>query len=535
MSQKNLSQHNRFLQALTPAVNAAKISEETESALLKLHAVGKELRFAAKAQLEELAAKAYDEDALLAVKLFFQTGDVRGGKGESAIFDACLSFLAKERPALLKELLPLIPLYARWDALLPFTADENVEIAGEAAAIVAGQLHDDVASLQALQKGERAKVSSLAKYLPTVPVKKAEDKNVLTALLKASNLSEREYVSALSELTAYLNEKQSSKRESAKLEAYATRQLLPYTAFLYKTISAKFHAYVTSLQDKTLEPSAKDVSPIEICHAYEIGDWRGIFTPNADYEALWAMLPKEETRKTLVVRDGSMSMTRLLCDSSHATMLEAADALTIYFSERLTGSFKNKFITFSVKPRLVSLTTAEALSDRLGLIESHEECNNMDFTAVLDLILDAAVSEILKQEDLPSYILFLTDMDFDVARGSGWDMEGTDVAGNRKALFESIQNKWKIAGYQMPKIVFWNLNGKADGATPGSENGILYINGYRPEMLEEVLSEGYEKAKSIAATEPEVSEATAMNQLTAKLNSERYDLIESILKPILTE
>ncbi|MBQ1849792.1 MAG: DUF2828 family protein, partial [Lachnospiraceae bacterium] len=187
------------------------------------------------------------------------------------------------------------------------------------------------------------------------------------------------------------------------------------------------------------------------------------------------------------------------------------------------------------KPRLVSLTTAEALSDRLGLIESHEECNNMDFTAVLDLILDAAVSEILKQEDLPSYVLFLTDMDFDVARGSGWDMEGTDVAGNRKALFESIQNKWKIAGYQMPKIVFWNLNGKADGATPGSENGILYINGYRPEMLEEVLSEGYEKAKSIAATEPEVSEATAMNQLTAKLNSERYDLIENILKPILTE
>ena len=104
----NDSLHSRFLQSLTQTAakmndlvlteNGALTHASSGSALVDFNARTTELRFAEQERTIEAAAKAYDEDALLAIKLFFQIGDIRGGKGERDVFNACMDFLAEKHP-----------------------------------------------------------------------------------------------------------------------------------------------------------------------------------------------------------------------------------------------------------------------------------------------------------------------------------------------------------------------------------------------------------------------------------------------------
>ena len=48
----------------------------------------------------------------------------------------------------------------------------------------------------------------------------------------------------------------------------------------------------------------------------------------------------------MVVADGSGSMTCTVDNKSSTTALDVANALAIYCSERCSGEFKDKYITF---------------------------------------------------------------------------------------------------------------------------------------------------------------------------------------------
>ena len=68
-------------------------------------------------------------------------------------------------------------------------------------------------------------------------------------------------------------------------------------------------------------------------------------------EALWKALPNISVENTLVIRDGSGSMTWGRCGGNGCTPLDVATALAIYMSERNSGEWKDKFITFSSNKR----------------------------------------------------------------------------------------------------------------------------------------------------------------------------------------
>ena len=70
---------------------------------------------------------------------------------------------------------------------------------------------------------------------------------------------------------------------------------------------------------------------------------------------------------------------------------------------------------------------------------------NTDFERAYKLILELALSFDATQEQMPTMLLVLSDMQFDEATTSN-------------PHFENIQKEFELAGYIMPKIVFWNLN-----------------------------------------------------------------------------
>ena len=71
-----------------------------------------------KQRLINAFVKAYNEDALTAMKLLFWARDVRGGAGERQIFRDIVAHLAETKTDSLAKNLSLFPEYGRWDDLL---------------------------------------------------------------------------------------------------------------------------------------------------------------------------------------------------------------------------------------------------------------------------------------------------------------------------------------------------------------------------------------------------------------------------------
>jgi len=138
---RTLSAKSDRMNNLTFTENGALTYKSSGSVLVDFNARATEFRHADHDTLLRIAQIAYAEDPLLAVKLFFQTGDIRAGKGERNIFNACMDFLVKEHPAVALEVLPLIPEYTRWDYLIRLATSENSGIAKAATRLVCDQFH----------------------------------------------------------------------------------------------------------------------------------------------------------------------------------------------------------------------------------------------------------------------------------------------------------------------------------------------------------------------------------------------------------
>jgi hypothetical protein len=72
----------------------------------------------------------------------------------------------------------------------------------------------------------------------------------------------------------------------------------------------------------------------------------------------------------------------------------------------------------------------------------------------------------------------LSDMEFNTATG------GANVK-----LYDQFKNDFAAAGYELPKVVFWNLNARS-GNVPVKfdEAGTALVSGFSPAILKSILS-----------------------------------------------
>ena len=555
-------EHNRFMQLVSQ--EAAKmnlvLSENgafeygtTGSALVDFNARATEFRNADETVIIDAAVRAYAENSVDFVKLMFQTGDIRGGKGERHAFNTCMDWLVEAHPIVAIEILALIPDYTRWDYLVRQTVAGNKEISECATALVVEQFNKDLDAVRNAKEDETVSISLLAKWMPSLQTKKASDKKIVRHLLRSLRMQEREYRKALSVLRKHLNviEKAMSEKDydSIDMEKLSSKQQLRYANFFKRVMAERRHEYIQAVLRGEKKMNTSVLNPLEILHKYARGSWNGV-TYNEDYEALWSLIPDKTSGNgnTLVIRDGSGSMTSPIGQGSSATMLEAATAMAVYCADHMTGPFKDTFITFSSRPETVNLSSCNTLADKLNLLYRYNDCSNTDLEATFDLILNAAIKGGLSQDEIPSYLMILSDMEFDMARGARryFNCATGRYNGNsdRDTLFATIRNKWNAAGYEMPTLVFWQLNG-ARTIYPeiDSKNGIIFLSGFSTNELELVMAGQYEaveeveeevqivdeetgEVKTVVETHTEKVILTPMQQLELKLSNPRYDAVE---------
>ena len=65
-------------------------------------------------------------------------------------------------------------------------------------------------------------------------------------------------------------------------------------------------------------------------------------------------------------------------------------------------------------------------------------------------------------------------------------------------LFKKIEKKWNKAGYQLPKLIFWNVASRTNTIPlTQNDNGVILVSGFSPAITKMVLSEELDPYKAL--------------------------------------
>jgi hypothetical protein len=106
---------------------------------------------------------------------------------------------------------------------------------------------------------------------------------------------------------------------------------------------------------------------------------------------------------------------------------------------------------------------------------------NTDIEKAFRLVLDTAVNNKLAQEDMPKSIIIISDMEFDQATSSGYGRAKKDYYTHMKELFAN-------AGYELPKIVYWNVDARQNTFHAEMKDGVQFASGQATSVFKSLIS-----------------------------------------------
>lgn len=448
---------------LTHTENGAVTYRSTGSACLDLFAAAGALRGAEDAEIAGRFLRAYGEEADLAMKILFFTRDVRGGLGERRVFRVVLKWLAANAPRSAEKNIPYIAEYGRWDDLLSLL---DTPCEGAALEHIRTRLAADLAALES-----DGPVALLAKWLPSVNASNAETVRQAKRVARALGMNDAAYRRALSALRGKLRLIENSLRERSYTFDYAkqpSRAMYKYRKAFLRNDGERYAAFLDrvsegaeKLRTGTLTPY-DIIAPLISCDAMAEENRRAI-------DVTWrAQEDFTGGENALAVVDGSGSMYWDM-DGLPAA---AALSLGIYFAERNTGVFRNHFITFSQRPRLVEIQGRD-IFEKVRYCRQFDEVANTDLQRVFELILRAAVKHRVPQEDMPAKLYIISDMEFDRC-----------VCGGDLTNFQQAKNRFAACGYRLPQVVFWNVASRnRQQPVQRSEAGAALVSGCSPRIF----------------------------------------------------
>lgn len=480
----------------------------TGKKLLDLNFSVASLRSASEQTIINKFMDAYWEDPVMAIKWLFYSRDCREGLGERRLFRILVKHLAQEKPEVVKAILKFTSEYGRYDDMWCLL---DTDLKNDVISIVYAQLGEDTVNMR-----NNKPISLLCKWLPSENASSKETKRYAATIRKGLNMTSRGYRKMLSQMRKYIDVvecKMSSKEWTGiNYEAVPSRANLIYNNAFLRNDEERRRAYLGALEKGEAKINASVLFPHDIVHKYTAGSWYSrLNNYDAALEGMWKALPDtvNGNGNTLVVADGSGSMTINVGCKTSVTALDVANALAIYFAERASGEFKDKYITFSNRPQLVDLSNAKNLHDKLGIALRHNEVADTNIEATFDLILNTAVNNHMAQEDMPQNVLIISDMEFNSA--VGWHRPD-------KTLFATIAKKYATYGYKLPRLIFWNVNSRT-GTVPVKENdlGVALVSGFSVNIVKMVMSNKLDPYECLLDV----------------LNVERYQAIEDAVKDVV--
>lgn len=467
----------------TRTENGAITHKTTESALLDMFAMGGAMRQRSVGDVTLMFKKAYQENPVYALKCLFYLRDVRGGQGERRFFRECMKWLAKNDKAAAQRNLQYVAEFGRWDDLYCFvdtSLEENafkimkeqfvLDLNCKAPSLLAKWLHSENATSK-----ENAKLGALTcqyfgysprqyrKHLSTL----RERIRVLERLMSQNRWNEIEF------------DKIPSKAGLKYKNAFARRDI----------IKAKYEKFA---KDENTKVNAGTLYPYEVVekaiNLMGSNQWysrgRNVALDNTDrlmINKYWDNLTdyfKGSNLNALCMVDTSGSMT--------GTPINVATSLGLYCAEKAGGPFANHYISFSSRPQLIECEGVD-FCDKVDRIVRTNLCENTNIEAAFDMLLNTAKSNRLSQDELPNTIIVISDMEFDSATWQYRNCSGRGAEG-AETLMEGIARKWRANGYEVPHLIYWNVNARHNNIPMLGVGRVSFVSGFSPSIFQSIVT-----------------------------------------------
>lgn len=449
-------------------------------------------------QLVEYLKTSASENLIDTIILAFNIRDCRGGKGERDIGRKLLAWIANKYPDKFESILHLVPEYGRWDDLLHLIPEVPQITRISILDLYKNQLKSDTENMIFGKS-----VSLCAKWCPTEGSALDKKGNIVDMLCKHMGIKKRQYRKKISPLRWYLNVVErfmcTGKWSHINFSEVPSCAIKRLKKAFEKNASIEYNTWKSKLQKGKVQVKGKQLFPYEIIR--EIRQTRALDPVTA---AQWDVLVKTARelgvlQKTLVMVDTSGSM-----ELNNSLPLDIATSLGLLVSEIVEGEFHNHVLTFSERPSFFVLND-DTLQNRYYSLRSANWGMSTNIHAAFDLILNKAVAAGLNQEHMPEKLLIISDMQFDQAKGH-----------NTITNYNSIKNTYTKAGYKLPQIVFWNVNGSStDFPVTVADDGTCMISGASPSILKQIM---------------ESHEFSSEGILMDVVRSDRYQPIRNILE-----
>lgn len=229
-------------------------------------------------------------------------------------------------------------------------------------------------------------------------------------------------------------------------------------------ISAQWTDLVTNLKDKIFE-----------------------LIKQASEEALETQTQFIDPRNIIPIIDTSGSMVS-------ARVQDKAIGLGILAS--YLSTMPGCLISFSEKPQVFNLDMSgkSDVFDHFVTIMNGPTGLSTNIDATYDVILELMKSANVTKTDFA--MLFLSDGQFNSQVKFANDMErSTESALSKfnKTALGRLEHKFTLAGFTMPRTIFWNLNAQSPGfPASGVSKGVQLVSGYSQSLMIQVFTGDYE-------------------------------------------
>lgn len=448
-------------------------------AVLDLFAKGGAMRRRDTQEVVSLFSKAFSEDAELTLKVLFYLRDVRGGQGEKRMFREAMKHLAVHDTDSFVKVAKHIPEFGSWKDIVELLDVKSKAGRAVLLDLIHAQVEKDVRAL----KDEKS-VSLAGKWLPSENASSKATTAKARLVRSHLGLDSKRYRKMLSALRKEIDvvEVKMSAKEFSDIDysKVPTQANMNYKDAFKRNDGERYSEFLDSVVKGEAKINAGTLAPHQIVEKVMGSSYhnRNGFS-DTDIKFLDEMWKAQvdhigdNVSNALVMADVSGSMW--------GTPLHVSIGLGMYIAERNKGRFHNHFMTFSSDPSLVEVKGKNVV-DKIVNMSQADWGMSTNLDKAMQKILSIAVKGKLPQEELPTQLIVISDMQFNQATGSGWRSEGKPVTQNTIDSFHE-------AGYVAPDIVFWNVNATTLPVTK-DDKGVALVSGFQPAVMKQIMNAG---------------------------------------------
>ena len=461
----NFAEAARNNATFTRTENGAVALNTSGNALVDLFATIGALRNADESRILRLFAEAYQEDPLTATKIAFYARDCRGGLGERETFRKILKYLANYHKEAVLPNLDLIGVYGRYDDLYTLV---GTPLEDEMWGAMKKQFDEDVTNLIAGYS-----VSNLAKW-----IKSADSKNTNTRVLGIMTAHKLGYsVYTFKRIVKKLRKKigiveslmSQNLWDQIVYSSVPSRAMKIYSEAFQRHDENRFESFIDKAVTGKVKINSSTLYPYDLIEKI-LDRWNFNAVEDKAVEAQWRQLPNyvEGNANAMVIGDMSGSMAgRPIC---------SALGLAIYFAERNTGAFHNMWMSFSTDST-IHILKGETLAQKINSMNKRDWNGSTNLKGALAKLLKIAKENNVSPEEMIKALIITTDMEIDWAGDRDW------------SFYDQMRAMYTAAGYQIPNIVFWNVNSRRDTFhADNTRKGVQLVSGQSAATFKTIMN-----------------------------------------------